>query len=126
MSQGRLRTKAYIGMTDKDPIEKVARVFGGNVNGPYKSRGNRKPFWTWQLYGSRAASFLMTIYPLLGSRRQKAVKSALDNWKKTTAYANFPGWCRNGAHNLKEVGKYKDGKCKACARQRRKESKQDG
>lgn len=73
-------------MTDVDVLKKLCRVVGGNLNGPYKYGSNQKYFWRVTVTGSRAAGWMMTLYPLLGKRRRMQIRKALRIWKRSKLY----------------------------------------
>ena len=73
-----------IRMTDKEPLERLHRTFGGNFTGPYSepSRSSKgyKPIYRWsvgKLDGFEELANL--IFPLLSPRRQGQIQEALDN-----------------------------------------------
>ena len=64
-----------IGQLNKEPVEKMLRLFGGALHCYKTSRG--KDIWTWAVYGSRCRGFVMTIYQFLSDRRKEQVLAAL-------------------------------------------------
>ena len=75
-----------VGMTDEDVIRWLAAVWGVKANGPYNpGAGGRKPVWNASLFGSVAAGWMMTLYPLLGFRRQERIRAVLAMWKCTAS-----------------------------------------
>lgn len=82
-------------MTDKDIIERLASYFVCPVGGPDKdgrNNGIRKQAWRIRFYGSRAASWMMTLYPLMGERRKKQIEKCLDFWKLQNSYSVSHKW----------------------------------
>lgn len=73
---------AKVVMTDLDVVEKCHRIAGvGRLTGPYSQNGN-KDCWRWTVTKQKdVAALLMTIYPLMGNRRQEKIKSLLEIWK---------------------------------------------
>lgn len=70
-------------MTDRDVVERAARILNAPVHGPYADhRPNCKPRHQLCVGNRRAASWMMTLYCLLGERRQAAIRSALTDWKR--------------------------------------------
>jgi hypothetical protein len=69
-------------MTDKDTVEKVSKLWDAKLYGPYGPYGKSK-LQTWQvnIFGKQAAEWMMTIYTLMGQRRQEKIKSILAIWK---------------------------------------------
>lgn len=75
-----------LSMTDKDVIEKFANIVGFGVI--YKIDASRygvskKSQYRWECAGNRAAGLMMTVYSLLGERRQARIRELLDYWKST-------------------------------------------
>jgi hypothetical protein len=71
-----------IRMSDEDVIRRAANLLGTRITGPYKTRENYKPTWLCQVNGSLAASWIMTLYVLLGERRQAKAREIIEAWKK--------------------------------------------
>lgn len=68
-------------MTDFDIIERLHALTGlGSVSGPF-ARGDNKPYKTWQVSSIDAVTFLETIKPWLGMRREARAVEAIDNWR---------------------------------------------
>ena len=67
-----------IGMTDRDVVEKVKKVFGaGNVR-VQNRKAPRKTFYLWRITKrSEVYYFLAMIYPWLGKRRRALARTAL-------------------------------------------------
>jgi len=57
-------------MTDRDVVERVAKLFGTKVLAIDKGRYRTE--YAATLKGSRAVAFMADIKPLMGSRRQRA------------------------------------------------------
>lgn len=72
-----------VGMTDQDVIERVAQLFGSNVQNPraYKSSTKGKKMFYTQITGRRAAEWMMTLCSLMGARRRTAIIKALKKWQ---------------------------------------------
>ena len=68
-----------LAMTDSDTVEKAASILG---NKTYKRKpyGYKEQFMT-QVCGSRAAGWMMILFPYLGNRRQNKIKEILSEWK---------------------------------------------
>ncbi len=68
--------KVIVNMTDRDIIERAARLLGGSVyNIP--RRPNRLPAYRTQANGVRAAEWMKLLYPWLGSRRRAKIDEIL-------------------------------------------------
>jgi hypothetical protein len=84
-------------MTDRDTIERAATALGTKVKGPYvpdKLKPHLKLTWVTEVYGQRAAGWIMTLYPLLQSRRRQQCRAVIDKWKSAPRgrYATKPDY----------------------------------
>lgn len=81
--------RVTLAMTDEDVVTRAARILRAPVVGPVqpsqkrKDGGTRKPVYSASVYGSRAAGWMMTLYTLMGSRRQAKILESLVAWKAT-------------------------------------------
>jgi len=72
-------------MTDEDVVKKFAGFFpGGQKIKVRKPNPPRKTAYEYRLVGARAAGLMMTIYPLMGTRRQERILGILREWRKHT------------------------------------------
>lgn len=88
------------GMTDHDVIQRVHRAATvGYVIGPYRPKNPaHKPFWTWRVGRTcDAAALMMTVYPLMGERRQEKIRELLLGWRPT------PVRRRNGKYKARSA-----------------------
>lgn len=70
--------KLRIGMTDREPLERLLATIGGRINGPYVAEAKHKPWWIWDLDSPPLVRVVVTaIYPLLSPRRQRQLDEAL-------------------------------------------------
>ena len=70
-----------IQMIDKDVIDHVAKIWGTKVHGPrLRNDPNHHDIYDTSIYGTIAASWMMTIYSLLGVRRREKIKGILKTW----------------------------------------------
>lgn len=78
--------KITIAMTDRDVIERAAKLFGTRCRGPYEARTPRgeraKPTYRCESAGNRAMSWMMTLWPLLGERRREKIIEISREWRK--------------------------------------------
>ena len=109
-----------VGMTDKDVLDRLADIWGTKTYGPrlYK---NYKPMYGVGLCSKRAASWMMTLYSLMGERRKERIKSVLKKWRDTPK----PGrpkslTCQRGHEFTLENTGRQHGKrfCRVCQRKR--------
>lgn len=74
-------------MTDEDVVRKAQKIAGvGKVYGPYQrkapSGAAAKQVWLWQVMKQAdAAALMMTLYPLMGQRRQNKITELLAVWR---------------------------------------------
>jgi len=96
------RISVQVRMTDLDVLESIQRIIGlGNITGPeIKEKG--KPIWVWQISKQTdVASVMMTVYPLMYSRRREKIRECLNAWMG--ADQQNPNFCRKG--HRKQPGK---------------------
>ena len=83
-SFGKNNTTVYItlGMTDKDVVDKFhTLVKFGSRNEFRHNEPNRKVLYRWTGAGRDAAALMMTIYTLMGTRRQARILEHPTFWK---------------------------------------------
>ena len=72
-------------MCDKDIVERIKKITKATANVTLRNaRPNRKhrPRYTINLNGARAIQWAQTIYPLMGERRQTAIREMIKIWKE--------------------------------------------
>lgn len=78
-------------MTDEDIVKRASTLLKGSFQGPHGPYGlQRKPYWLTKVYGVQAVSWMMTIYILMGNRRQLKIKELIDFWKTRKQYRKVP------------------------------------
>lgn len=77
-------------MTDKEPIEKIAKLLGYKVGTPPMHKGGTKSLYRVNIYGERAFGLTQTIYGLMSPRRQSQIRLMWAAWQMN------PRW-RKGA-----------------------------
>lgn len=71
-------------MTDKDIVDRVRNLMSpASTVGIFVRYGAYKTVYSLNLYGATAASWMMTLYPLMGNRRQTIIREILTTWKGT-------------------------------------------
>jgi hypothetical protein len=74
-------------MTDLDVVNRAAAILRSGLKSPGvysypdKSCLGTKQAWSARLGGYRAAGWMMTLYPLMGERRQRKIREILEAWK---------------------------------------------
>ena len=78
-----------VAMTDPDVLDKARKLTGGALYGPYfpPSRGDNIPIYRLHLLGKRAIGWMLTIYLLMGSRRQAQIQSVVSEWRTKPPYS---------------------------------------
>ena len=115
------RTSMAAAQVQIEPLEKVQRILGGTINGPYSTKNpKRKPFFSWRLNGVPAIAAMLTLFSLLSPKRKAAITRAVQEWK--AAPGNPKSWlargtCNNG-HDLTGanyiVAPSGHGRCRQC------------
>jgi len=83
-----------------EPLVTLHDILGGKVTGPFKKTNPKhNSFYKWRVGGSRAAGIIMTLYPILSEKRQKAIAGMLKAWKQQP----------NGSRNWAELGRCRKG-----------------
>lgn len=78
---GKSYIAAVVSQVYREPLDKLEKVFGGKVRGPYGPySGNRRPHYQWSAYGSSALNFLNDIMPYLYRKGDQA-RVAIDKWE---------------------------------------------
>lgn len=76
------RPRIALAMTDEDVVGKVAVLFGQSYAHCRKDSRNPnwKPYYRVQVRGKKAVELMTSLYPLMSSRRQRQIDSALSNY----------------------------------------------
>lgn len=113
-----------VSMTDKDVIDKFHSIFGF---GSRKSRDlpSGKTAYTWSVTNqAQASGLMMTLFSLMGERRQAQIKECLGAWLDRGPKRKFWTHCSHGhqleGDNLRIIqeGKYAKRRCVECSRLR--------
>lgn len=81
-------------MTDRDIIERVAKLLNRKVYGPYINGGKAsyKPVYAVALTGGHAVGMLMTLYSNMGERRQAKIRELITLWKAAAPGYAYHAW----------------------------------
>jgi hypothetical protein len=88
---GRGTPTVKVGMTDKDVVQRVAKLLGTKCLGPYgvsKHGRQYKDNYEASLHGQAALEFMRTVKPLMFLRRRTKIKELLAH--KWYSYATAP------------------------------------
>lgn len=75
-------------MTDRDVIERAQTMLGGSIL--TRTRPPNKTSHTVCIHGRQAAGWMMTLYSMLGQRRQAKIRETLRLWKAGPRRPNGP------------------------------------
>lgn len=101
----------------REPLERLQRMFGGNIYECSPSGRGKSRHYQWNAYSSRGAGVAMTLYTLMSPRRQEQIAKALAVWKVAPDRSNAAKThCRRGHPYEGENGYVLAGKryCRAC------------
>lgn len=108
-----------IQMTDLDVLLKAADMVGVTVRGPYyPKRVNSKPVFGFSISGKRGAGWMMTMYPLMGERRQAKIRDVLAQWHAKPGMPKASRGSRLKALCHPEENRVAYGLCKQCYMER--------
>jgi hypothetical protein len=113
-----------ISMTDKDVIDKVSLILNFGRRREVNLPSNKIAYGWASNDQSRCAGLMMTLLPLMGSRRKQKIIDCLDRWKLTPLPKIQWTQCKNGhelsGDNLKITyeGKYEKRRCRECSKLR--------
>ena len=82
-----------LGMTDEDVVVRVASLTKRKVS-------HYRNVYDTRVYGARAISWMMTLYPYLGKRRRSMVASIIKFWREHS-YGRMPNGASNGVRMAK-------------------------
>lgn len=86
--------------SDHDTAIKIRDIINLEINiRNLPLQPDRKQMYEFAIYGTLAASWMMTIYYLMSNRRKDKIREVLNGWKVSRSLSN-DGHCING-HNLK-------------------------
>jgi hypothetical protein len=71
---GRPYPSIKVSMTDRDLVERVARLWGSSMTS-YK-RENRKVIYESRVHGEKALGWMLRLFPYMSRRRQAKIRSA--------------------------------------------------
>lgn len=96
--------RVTVKMCDLDIVTRLAAHLKSNVRSD-KLRPRCKQIYTVEANGHRAAGLMMTLYPLMGARRQERIRACLSEWRKAPAKNGNKIRCCKG-HEFSETNTY--------------------
>lgn len=105
-------------MVDEDVVRRAQAVAGVGVVYGGRVLPSGKRAWRWAVRKvEHAAGIIMTLYPLLGERRQARAREVLDAWKRAPLPRRRRTHCLHGhplsGDNLLREGNHR--RCRECA-----------
>ena len=73
--------RLYFGSTDEDVINRVAKLLKSNVLKHPGSSKESKLYYQTVKSGTYAIGLMMTLYSILGERRQRAIRGVIEEWR---------------------------------------------
>lgn len=115
--------KIALQMTDLDTMERAAVILGVPV-GSYvrkpKGKATYLPVWHLAVHGTRAISWMMTLYQFLGGRRQAKICSIIEEWRTSRMVPRAPHGQRFMAICHPDRPRAADMLCNSCYMRRRR------
>ena len=72
--------KVSVSMTDRDIVERVAKLFGAAVIPLRMAQPHWRPAYVTRCTNRRAVGMMWTLYPLMGGRRQAQILRAVEQY----------------------------------------------
>lgn len=79
----KIKPRITLNMTDKDIVERVRNILDQNqVVHKYYPKGQigYKPIYNIDMTGPKAAGWMLTLFSIMGKRRQTRIKDIFSNW----------------------------------------------
>lgn len=84
---GKVYINIRVAMVDEDVVRKLHKISGvgtvlGPILSPSRAEHNYQPLYIWAVQKQKdAAALMMTLYPLMGIRRQAKITECLAAWR---------------------------------------------
>jgi hypothetical protein len=86
--------KISLAMTDEDIVRRVRDAMQIDCRIYHYNTAGKKDIYSFQLLGSRAIQWMMTLYSLMGVRRREQIRNLLLGWKLKKRSSD--SLCRHG------------------------------
>src|ERR1041385_936600 len=101
----------------KEPIDRLVRIFGGKMWQRTTKGFGAKPIWVWQPPARRGVEIMMTLYVMMSPKRKREIEWTLKVWARGRLLkSHASNTCGRGheltAANSFLVGRYR--KCREC------------
>jgi len=113
---GKTTPTISVQMSDKDVLERAAKLMGVEVRGPRfpKGKPTYKPIWAIYLAGPQAVGWMLTLYSFMGERRRAKIEDNLAKWKAQPGFPKASRGRRLKALCHPDRNRVSRGKCKEC------------
>jgi hypothetical protein len=106
------------GQVQREPLERLQRLFGGTLVQRTTAGFSTKPIWIWRVPRYRSVEIMMTLFVLMSPKRQDEIARGLRYWKAARIFKRGDsGMCSRG-HALAGDNLYishgKHGRCREC------------
>lgn len=118
--------KVTAAQVQREPIDRLQRIFGGKISQRTTRGFSGKKIWIWALSSHRSVEVMMTIYVLMSPKRRGEIERTLFAWKsarlfrRTGADVCARGHSLTGYNALLVDGYIKCRACKNLARRMRR------
>ena len=85
-----------VGQVQREPLERLVRLFGGSITTGNKLRGHQQATLKWRRGGPSGRGIMMTMYGLMSPRRRQQIKSVLDAWRARPVDRQYRSHCPRG------------------------------
>lgn len=114
-------------MTDRDVVQRASEMLNSKVSPHPRLKLNRKPLYYTAVHGSRAAAWMMTLWPFMGERRRAKILECLRYWRSHRVDNRDKEFCKRGhplsGDNVRVAplhAKLKQRICRTCQQQHHK------
>lgn len=119
-------TRVSAGQVQKEPLDRLSKLFGGKMWLKQPTGMSTKPIWIWYLKSKRSAAVMMTLYSFMSPKRKTEIEGALDVWKNSRVMRDAGSThCMNGheisGNNARFIASRKYPTCRICTNKVRKE-----
>jgi len=114
-AEGRIVPFVDVSMSDKDVVARSAALVGVATCQKVDPRKETyKTQYKWRATGRRAIGVMLTVYPLMGVRRQAKIRDTVALWRTVPHTRNAPGMGRRMATCHPERRMAAKGLCGSC------------
>lgn len=87
-----------VAQVQREPLERLMNLFGGQIHGKnsQKYNANASPCSEWNIGGARAVGVVMTLYPLMSTKRKSQIRESLHYWRNSLPHTQHRTHCQRG------------------------------